>query len=122
MRDTTASRATVKSDPMILLRVLRNLTAGPGRRNEDSLDARPGSSAASRRSISASMRCSSIDSAIAPYLRVPRAGGNPLTIPHGGSFIQSFLVCAQLFLHHANLDYPACSHQYHLVTFAPLAA
>jgi hypothetical protein len=75
---------------MTLARVLRSLTVGPGRLKEDSLAARPGSSATSRRSISASMRCSSIDSAIAPYLRVPRAGGNYLTIPHGGSFIQSF--------------------------------
>jgi hypothetical protein len=72
----TASRTTVQIEPMTLPRVVRNLAAGPGRLNEDNLVARPGSSAASRRSISASIRCSSIESAIAPYLRVPRAGGN----------------------------------------------
>src|SRR3984885_1505084 len=110
-----ATRATVKKVPIIRPRVDRSLTAGPARRNEDSLAARPGASAASRRSISASIRCSSIDSAIAPYLRVPRAGGNSLTIPHGGSFIQSFLVCSRLFLLHANLGYPVCSQQYHRV-------
>jgi hypothetical protein len=72
----TASRTTVQIEPMILPRVVRNVAAGPGRLKEDNLVARPGSSAASRRSISASIRCSSIDSAMAPYLRVPRAGGN----------------------------------------------
>src|SRR5579863_6891209 len=116
-----ATRAIVKNVPMIRPRVVRSLTAGPGRRNEDSRAARPGSSAASRRSISASMRCSSIDSAIAPYLRVPRAGGNSLTIPHGGSFIQSFLVCARLFLHHGSIDYPPCSHQHHRVILVSAA-
>src|ERR1700735_3676448 len=71
-----ASKAIVQIEPMILPRVVRSRAAGPGRLNEDSLLARPGSCAASRRSISASIRCSSMDSAIAPYLRVPRADGN----------------------------------------------
>jgi len=88
--DIAPIRAIPSRDPITMPRVVRSLTVGPDRRNEDSLEASPGSSAASRRSISARMRCSSIDSAIAPYLRVPRASGNSLTIPHGGSFIQSF--------------------------------
>jgi hypothetical protein len=89
--ETTATRATVNNDPMILPRGERSVAVGPGRLKEDSRAASRGSSAESRRSISASMRCSSIDSAIAPYLRVPRApSGNSLTIPHEGSFIQSF--------------------------------
>jgi hypothetical protein len=89
--ETTANRATVNNVPMILPRGERSVAVGPGRLNEDSRAASRGSSAESRRSISASMRCSSIDSAIAPYLRVPRdASGNSLTIPHEGWFIQSF--------------------------------
>jgi hypothetical protein len=95
---------------MILPRGLRSLVSGLGRRNEDSLAASLGSSATSRRSISASMRCSSIDSAMVPYLRVPRAGRNYLTIPHGGGFIQSFCDRSQLFLEHTNPDYLQCSH------------
>ena len=71
---------TVQSEPMTRPRVVRSPAAGPGRRKEDSLVARPGSSAASRRSISASIRCSSIDSAIAPYLRAP-VGTSPYYPP-----------------------------------------
>src|SRR5580692_12507253 len=94
----TASRTTVQIEPMILPRVVRNPTAGPGRRNEDNLVARPGSSAASRRSISASIRCSSIDSAIAPYLRVPRADGNSSNYPPRGELYPIVLtLCLTLF-------------------------
>jgi hypothetical protein len=106
----TVTRPTVIRDPMILPRGVRSVMSGLGRRNEDSRAASLGSSATSRRSISASMRCSSIDSAMTPYLRVPRTGRNYLTIPHGGGFIQSFCVRSQLFLEHTNLGYLQCSH------------
>src|ERR1700757_222810 len=76
----------------------RNQEGAPGLRKEDSLVARPGSSAASRRSISASIRCSSIDSAIAPYLRVPRAGGNCSNYPlHKGVYPIVLRLCPTLF-------------------------
>ena len=80
-----------------------NPAAGPGRRNEDILVARPGSSAASRFSISASIRCSSIDSAIAPYLRVPRASGNyPNYPPRGGVYPIVPYLCLTLSTAHRN--------------------
>src|SRR5215467_16089717 len=118
----TATRPTVIRDPMILPRGVRSLVSGLGRRNVDSRAASLGSSATSRRSISASMRCSSIDSAIAPYLHVPRTGGNYLTIPHGGGFIQSFCDRSRLFLEHTNPGYLQCSHLNHKVVMTPARA
>ena len=64
----------------------------PGRRKAVRQVASPGSSAASRRSISASARCSSIDSAIQqPPRRAP--GRYPLTISQEPVFIQLFWLC-----------------------------
>src|ERR1700744_840045 len=94
----TASRTMVQIEPMTLLRVLPVLAGRAGFLKEDSLEASPGSSAASRRSISASIRCSSIDSAIAPYLRVPRAGGNLYNYPPGRKVYPIVLrLCPALF-------------------------
>src|SRR5260370_20820646 len=69
----------------------RSTVAGPGRRNEVRQVASPGSSAASRRSISASTRCSSCDSAIR-HLRVV-LGQYPFTISQEPVFIQLFWLC-----------------------------
>ena len=55
-----------EQEPMTRARAERKTLIRLGRRNADSWTASLGSSAASRRSISASIRCSSIDSAIAP--------------------------------------------------------
>src|SRR5215470_17318005 len=118
----TATRPMVISDPMILPRGVRSVVSGLGRRNEDSRAASLGSVATSRRSISASMRCSSIDSAIAPYRRVPRSGWNYLTISHGGVFIQSFCDRSRPFLEHTNPDYLQCSHENHKVVVTPAAS
>src|ERR1700761_6441885 len=63
--DTMATTITVNSEPITRARVDRNSPARPGWRNVARFEARPGSSAARCRSISASMRCSSMDSAIA---------------------------------------------------------
>src|SRR5712691_5152500 len=77
---------------MIRARGERRTRAGPGRRKAVRQVASPGSSAASRRSISASARCSSIDSAI--QLPPRRAqGAYPLTISQDPVFIQLFWLC-----------------------------
>src|SRR5690242_13570471 len=76
---------------MMRARGERKTRAGPGRRNAVRQVASPGSSDASRRSISASARCSSADSAIQlPPRRAP--GEYPLTISQEPVFIQSFLL------------------------------
>jgi hypothetical protein len=90
--ETSATSRTVNSDPMMRARGERSTVEGPGRLNAVRQAASPGSSAASRRSISASMRCSSIDSAIPPP--PPHAlGAYPLTISQQTVFIQLFWLC-----------------------------
>jgi len=87
--ETMATSSTVNSEPMMRARGERRTLAGPGRRNAVRQVASPGSSAASRRSISASARCSSIDSAIQlPPRDAP--DDYPLTISQEPVFIQSF--------------------------------
>ena len=90
--ETMATSSTVNSEPTMRARGERRTLAGPGRRNAVRQVASPGSSAASRRSISASARCSSIDSAIQlPPRRAP--GDYPLTISQEPVFIQLFWLC-----------------------------
>src|ERR1700744_1968930 len=92
MSDTMATTTTVNSEPMTRARVERRTFRRPGFRNEVRSEASRGSAAASRCSISASMRCSSIDSAIAQPPR-PTPGGYPLIVPHHKIFIQLFWIC-----------------------------
>src|ERR1700760_4381437 len=60
-----ATTTTVNSEPITRARVERKMFARPGFRSRARFEASPGSSAARCRSISASIRCSSMDSAIA---------------------------------------------------------
>jgi DNA repair photolyase len=89
--ETIATSRTVNSEPTMRTRGERSILAGPGRRNAAREVARPGSSLASRCSISASMRCSSCESAIPlPFRFAPC--DYPLTIAHEAAFIQLFRV------------------------------
>jgi hypothetical protein len=106
--ETSPTSRTVNREPMMRARGERSTVAGPGRLNAVRQVASPGSSAASRRSISASTRCSSIDSAIPPP--PPRAlGAYPLTISQQTVFIQLFLLCTSVVFHPRRCTWAATS-------------